>query len=311
MRKVLMSGAAFLTSSVTLTGEEIESLAPDESLKDMEKQLSLLERYLNELPDKLLGLGVRTVLALILFAIGSRLIAMIRHFFRRAMGRSSASEEAAQFLDSSIKFVSYTILVFMILQLFGVEAASIATVIGSVGVTIGLAIQGSLSNCIGGILIMMLKPFHVGDYIIEGGGNEGIVQQISVFYTKLATYDNQIILIPNGNLANSSLTNVTDEAERRVDLKVGISYDSDIRSARKAVQEIAKKNPYVLPEREITVNVDELADSSVVLVVKFWAKKENYWQARYTMLEDIKYGFDEAGIRIPYPQMDVHLESRT
>ena len=158
---------------------------------------------------------------------------------------------------------------------------------------------------------MMLKPFHVGDYIIEGGGNEGIVQQISVFYTKLATYDNQIILIPNGNLANSSLTNVTDEAERRVDLKVGISYDSDIRSARKAVQEIAKKNPYVLPEREITVNVDELADSSVVLVVKFWAKKENYWQARYTMLEDIKYGFDEAGIRIPYPQMDVHLDSGT
>ena len=311
MRKVLMSGAAFLTSSVTLTGEEIESLASDESLKNMEKQLSLLERYLNELPDKLLGLGVRTVLALILFAIGSRLIAMIRHFFRRAMERSSASEEAAQFLDSSIKFVSYTILVFMILQLFGVEAASIATVIGSVGVTIGLAIQGSLSNCIGGILIMMLKPFHVGDYIIEGGANEGIVQQISVFYTKLATYDNQIILIPNGNLANSSLTNVTDEAERRVDLKVGISYDSDIRSARKAVQEIAKKNPYVLPEREITVNVDELADSSVVLVVKFWAKKENYWQARYTMLEDIKYGFDEAGIRIPYPQMDVHLESGT
>lgn len=104
MRKVLMSGAAFLTSSVTLTGEEIESLAPDESLKDMEKQLSLLERYLNELPDKLLGLGVRTVLALILFVIGSRLIAMIRHFFRRAMERSSASEEAAQFLDSSIKF---------------------------------------------------------------------------------------------------------------------------------------------------------------------------------------------------------------
>ena len=199
-----MSGAAFLTSSVTLTGEEIESLAPDESLKDMEKQLSLLERYLNELPDKLLGLGVRTVLALILFVIGSRLIAMIRHFFRRAMERSSASEEAAQFLDSSIKFVSYTILVFMILQLFGVEAASIATVIGSVGVTIGLAIQGSLSNCIGGILIMMLKPFHVGDYIIEGGGNEGIVQQISVFYTKLATYDNQIILIPNGNLASSA-----------------------------------------------------------------------------------------------------------
>ena len=188
MRKVLMSGAAFLTSSVTLTGEEIESLAPDESLKDMEKQLSLLERYLNELPDKLLGLGVRTVLALILFAIGSRLIAMIRHFIRRAMERSSASEEAAQFLDSSIKFVSYTILVFMILQLFGVEAASIATLIGSVGVTIGLAIQGSLSNCIGGILIMMLKPFHVGDYIIEGGGNEGIVQQISVFYTTIRLF---------------------------------------------------------------------------------------------------------------------------
>ena len=157
--------------------------AAEETIQDVEKQLGLIQRYLNELPDKLLGLGIRVVLALVIFIVGSRVISLIRRFVRRAMEKSTASEEAEGFLDSALKVLLYVILVFMILQLFGVDAASIATVIGSVGVTVGLAIQGSLANCIGGIMILILKPFRVGDYIIEDTGkNEGIVQQLSLIH---------------------------------------------------------------------------------------------------------------------------------
>lgn len=284
--------------------------AAEETIQDVEKQLGLIQRYLNELPDKLLSLGIRVVLALVIFIVGSRVISLIRRFVCRAMEKSTASEEAEGFLDSALKVLLYVILVFMILQLFGVDAASIATVIGSVGVTVGLAIQGSLANCIGGIMILILKPFRVGDYIIEDTGkNEGIVQQISVFYTKLATYDNQVILIPNGTLANSSLTNVTDEPVRRVDLKIGISYNADIRTARAVIEKIGMENPLLIADRGISVNVDSLADSSVLLAIKFWVKKEDYWQSRFEMLEAIKYGFDENGIEIPFNQLDVHIKS--
>lgn len=283
-------------------------LGTNEAVQDVEKQLGLMGRFLDELPDKMLSLGIRVVLALVLFAIGSRIIAVIRRIIKRALEKSSASTEAEQFLDSAIKAFLYVILVFMILQLFGVDAASIATVIGSVGVTVGLAIQGSLTNCIGGILILTLKPFKVGDYIIEDTHkNEGVVQQISIFYTKLATFDNKIILIPNGTLANSSLTNVTDEPVRRVDFMVGISYESDIRKAREVVQELANAHPLILKDRDVSVYVDQLGDSSVVLGVRFWTKKEDYWQARCEMLENVKYGFDETGVSIPYNQLDVHL----
>lgn len=280
----------------------------DEVAVQVEKEIGFLQRHLNELPDMLLGLGVRVVLALVVFAIGTRIIALIRGIIKKALERSSASKEAEQFLDSAIKALLYLVLLFMILQLFGVQAASIATVIGSVGVTVGLAIQGSLANCIGGIMILTLKPFKVGDYIIEDTyKNEGVVREITIFYTKLFTYDNKMILVPNGTLANSSLTNVTEEAERRIDLTVGISYDSDIRKARAIVERLAAEHPLVSRERDVSVFVDNLGDSSVVLGIRFWAKKENFWTCRCEMLENIKYAFEEEGIKIPYNQLDVHI----
>lgn len=278
------------------------------TVTDVEKQLGVVERYLDQLPDRVLSLGVRAILAIVVFLIGSRLIAFVRRIIRGALERSSASTEAVQFLDSAMKALLYLVLTFTILQLFGMDAASFATVIGSVGVTVGLAVQGSLTNCIGGILILTLKPFKVGDYIIEDTNkNEGVVQQISIFYTKLATGDNKVILIPNGTLANSSLTNVTDEPERRVDFQVGISYRADIRKARETVMKLLEEHPATLEQRERNVYVDSLGDSSVVLGIRFWTKKEDYWKTRWEMLENIKYAFDGAGIEIPYPQLDVHF----
>lgn len=280
----------------------------DEVAAQVGEEISFLQRHLNELPDILLNLGIKVVMAMVVFAIGTRVIAFIRNVVKRAMARSSASKEAEQFLDSALKAFLYVVLFFMILQLFGVQATSIATVIGSVGVTVGLAIQGSLTNCIGGIMILTLKPFKVGDYIIEDTyKNEGIVREITIFYTKLFTHDNKMILIPNGTLANSSLTNVTEEAERRIDLTVGISYDSDVRQARAIVQRLAAEHPLVSKERDVSVFIDNLGDSSVVLGIRFWARKENFWTARCEMLENIKYAFDEEGIKIPYNQLDVHI----
>lgn len=280
----------------------------DEVAAQVGEEISFLQRHLNELPDILLNLGIKVVMAMVVFAIGTRVIAFIRNVVKKAMARSSASKEAEQFLDSALKAFLYVVLFFMILQLFGVQATSIATVIGSVGVTVGLAIQGSLTNCIGGIMILTLKPFKVGDYIIEDTyKNEGIVREITIFYTKLFTHDNKMILIPNGTLANSSLTNVTEEAERRIDLTVGISYDSDVRQARAIVQRLAAEHPLVSKERDVSVFIDNLGDSSVVLGIRFWSRKENFWTARCEMLENIKYAFDEEGIKIPYNQLDVHI----
>lgn len=282
----------------------------DEAVQDVERQLNFVQQHLSELPDKLLTFGMRVVLSLIVFAIGTRVIALIRRFVKKAMDKSNASQEAVQFLDSALKTFLYIILIFMILQLFGVQAASIATVIGSVGVTVGLAIQGSLSNCIGGILILTLKPFKAGDYIVEHtGGREGTVEQISIFYTRLTTFDGKTVLIPNGTLANSSLTNVTDEPARRIDLPVGISYEADIRKARSVIEKLAAQSPLVEKDRDISVVVDSLGESSVNLIVRFWARKECYWQARFEMLENIKYAFDEEGVKIPYNQLDVHLDT--
>ncbi len=275
---------------------------------DMQRQIGIVRQYLDQLPDMAFTLAVRSVLALILFVVGSRLIAFLRRLIKRALVRSGASTEAKQFLDSVLKAVLHVILILLILQVFGLEAASIATVIGSVGVTIGLAIQGSLGNCIGGILILTLRPFKVGDYIIEDTHqNEGVVEQITIFYTRLCTVDNRIVLIPNGTLANSSMTNVTGAPFRRVDLTISISYDSDVKTARQVVKQIAAAHPLVCQERDVSVYVDHFEDSGVALLIFFWAKTQDYWQARFEMLEQIREGFDAAGVRIPYPRVDVCL----
>lgn len=278
--------------------------------EEVEEQLNFWQQSMKSMPDKFLTFGIHVVLALVLFAVGSRVIALLRSIVKKTMSRSNSSREAVQFVDSALKAVLYVILIFLILQIFGLSVASVATVLGSVTVTVGLAIQGSLTNCIGGVLILTLKPFKVGDYIIEHTGNkEGTVEEISIFYTKLITFDGKTVLIPNGTLANSSLTNVTDEPARRMDLAVGISYESDIRTARKVIEGLLHDNPYVEKDRDIAVVVDSLGESSVNLIVRFWAKKEYYWAVRYEMLEAIKYALDEAGVKIPFNQLDVHLMS--
>ena len=270
---------------------------------------TVIEKILHDLPENAFHLGVRILLALVFFFLGAQCIKLLRRIIKKSLERANADVGVTQFIDSFIKIGTYAILIMVIATSFGVDAASIIAVFGSAGVAIGLALQGSLSNLAGGVLILILKPFKVGDYIIEDTNkNEGTVTEIQIFYTKLTTPDNKTIILPNGTLANSSLTNVTHAPHRRNEIKIGISYDSDIRTAKKVLQDLLDNDAAVLQDLEKNVFVDDLADSSVVIGARCWFKNEDFWQGRWRLIEEAKYALEENGIVIAYPQLDVHFQ---
>lgn len=270
--------------------------------------LNVIEKFLQDLPEKALQLGFRVVLAIVAFVIGVQFIKIVRKIVKKSMRKANAETGVVQFLDSFIKAVLYVLLIFFIASGFGLDAASVVAVLGSAGVAIGLAVQGSLSNFAGGVLILLLKPFKVGDYIIEDSKkNEGTVTEIQLFYTKLATPDNKVIVLPNGTLANSSLTNVSACDARRVDVKIGISYNADIRFAKQVITEVLRKDDDTLKDREMFVYVDELSEGCVTLGIRCWFPSQEYWTGKWRIVEEIKYTLDEHHIIIPYPQMDIHL----
>ncbi len=281
--------------------KEIEYIASDEL------NVGLIERYLQELPDKLIRLGVRVLLALVVFFIGVQLIKLVRRILRKSFERRNVDVGVSRFLDSLVKTVLYMLLLFMIASSFGLDATSVVALVGSAGVAIGLAVQGSLSNFAGGVLILLLKPFKVGDYVKDAAGNEGTVEEVQLFYTRMITPDRHMVVVPNGDLANGNILNMSMLGDRRMDIKVGISYDSDIRRAKEVLLKVLDEDPGVLQEEEKRVFVEELADSAVILCVRCYSSNENFWETRWRLMETIKYALDEAGIGIPFPQIDVHV----
>lgn len=282
--------------------KEIEYIASDEL------NVGLIERYLQELPDKLIRLGVRVLLALVVFFIGVQLIKLVRRILRKSFERRNVDVGVSRFLDSLVKTVLYMLLLFMIASSFGLDATSVVALVGSAGVAIGLAVQGSLSNFAGGVLILLLKPFKVGDYVKDAAGNEGTVEEVQLFYTRMITPDRHMVVVPNGDLANGNILNMSMLGDRRMDIKVGISYDSDIRRAKEVLLKVLDEDPGVLQEEEKRVFVEELADSAVMLCVRCYSSNENFWETRCRLMETIKYALDEAGIGIPFPQIDVHVK---
>lgn len=268
----------------------------------------VIEAFLNELPSKALNFGVKVLLCVLLFLIGVKIIQLVRKMLRRSMEKAGAEEGVRSFVDSFVKAALYVLLGFVLLSWFGVDTASIVALVGSAGVAIGLAIQGSLSNLAGGVLIMLLKPFKVGDFIREDThGNMGTVTEIQIFYTKLSTVDNQVVVLPNGSLANTSLTNASGNKERRMDVQVGISYSADLKKAKEVLLSLLEENEKVLKEREIKVFVEELADSAVILNMRCYFAQEDFWEEKWRMTEEAKLALDKAGIEIAYPQVDVHV----
>lgn len=292
------------------TGNILAKSQEASELQELEKiaQPGVLKSYLESLVPGLLGFALRVVIAIIIYFIGGKIIKWIRKVLRKALERSSVDKGVRQFLDSCTKVALYFILVIIVVNQLGIETTSVVAVLGSAGLTIGLALQGSLSNFAGGVLILIFKPFKVGDYIIEDThNNEGTVSEIMIFYTKLLTVDNKVIVIPNGVLANASLTNVTKQEKRRLDLFVGISYDADIKKAKAVLQELFLQEPARVATEEVNVFVEALEDSSVKIGCRVWVKSEEYWPARWRLIESMKEKLKEAGIEIPFNQLNVSV----
>ena len=272
--------------------------------------ISLLQKYMEKAPEVIVSFLFKVLLCIIVFWIGTRLIKLLRKNIKRSMNKAGAESSVMTFVDSFVKVGLYVLLGFLMLSWFGIDTASVVAVVGSAGVAIGLAIQGSLSNLAGGVLILLLKPFKVGDYIKEDAhGNEGTVKEIQVFYTKLATADNKEVILPNGELSNASLTNYSTMDCRRIDIKVGVAYDADLKKAKDVLTELLDNEKEVLRDKEHLVFVDELSESAVVLNVRFYTTQDAYWETKWRITEQIKLVLDEAGIKIPFRQMDVHILS--
>ncbi len=281
-----------------------------ESLENLQKvDKNVIQEYLEGIVPDLINFAVQILLAVLLYLVGKRVISFIRKFLRRSLERRSVDIGVRQFLDSVSKYSLYAILWLMILTLFGITTASVIALLGSAGLTLGLALQGSLANFAGGVLILLLRPFHVDDYIISGEtGHEGTVKEITTFYTRIQTADNQTVMIPNGKLADGAIVNVTGQQTRRVDILVGIAYSADLKLAKSLLWELAQKETRRLEEEPVNVFVSSLADSGVELGCRFWVKSEDYWQTRWDMLEAVKLSFDGHGVEIPFPQVDVHMK---
>lgn len=275
----------------------------------MEKEIGKLTEYIGDKIPGVIDFALGVVLALVVFWIGTKIIKWIRNIIRISMEKGNVDKGVCQFVDSLVKFALYAILIFSIGSKFGLDTTSVAAALASCGVAIGLALQGSLSNFAGGVLILILKPFVVGDYIVEDNkGREGTVKEIQLFYTKLVTADNKTVIIPNGTLANTSLTNVTAQDKRRLDLSVGISYDADLKKAKALIEGLLRMDDDILKEEGIDVFVDTLGESAVVIGVRGWVKKEVYWTAKWRLTEAIKLTLDENGIEIPFNQIVVHTK---
>ena len=274
----------------------------------MESGTWLLTFARERIPD-LISFGLKILAAVVLVIAGKYIIRGARNLAAKAFERAGADAGVSQFTDSLIKYGLYTVLFILVLTGFGVNLTSITAILAAAGVAVSLALQDVIANFAGGVLILTLKPFAVGDYIIEDNNrNEGTVKEIQLFHTKLTTVDNRTIVIPNGMLTNNSLTNVTEKDERQLDLRIDIAYESDLREAKRILTELLQGTPGILKEKEMSVFVDSLGTSSVVLGVRAWTRMDEYWKVRWQILEDFKLTFDREGIRIPYTQITVHRE---
>ena len=267
-----------------------------------------LQQLLQSITPSLTKLVFNIVISIIFFFIGKKLIGFILKLLDKFLAKTSMDVGVSKFLVSAARTCMYAILIFMIVGHLGVNTASIVTVMGAAGLAISMSLQGSLANVAGGILILLMKPFRVGDYVMTSFG-DGTVQAIGLVYTTITTVDNRVLTIPNGTLANSAVTDASMMPERRLDISVGISYDSDIRKAKEIMEEVYRSCPAVIVDKGINVHVSSLGDSAVVIEAFGWVPGSEFLSSKWYVTEEIKLRFDEGGIKIPYPQMDVHLDT--
>lgn len=262
---------------------------------------------LNNFVSWLLTNGTKLALGIIILMVGLKLIKKVTLSLNSFLHKKGFDSTLHSFLDGLISIALKTLLVLFVLQFIGIEIAGLAALVASAGFAVGLALQGSLSNFSGGVILLLMRPFKVGDYI-ETSGHAGTVENIKIFYTHLVTPDNKEIMIPNGTIANNSMINYTNKDTRRVDLTFGVGYDDDVLHVKRTLLNIIEANEKILNHPDPFINICEHGASSLNFVVRVWAKTEDYWNVYFYLLEEAKIKFDEEKINIPYPQIDVHMK---
>lgn len=291
--------ASELAEQVPALGE-VASAAEDAGKK-------LISFDLSSMIPGIINFGVKLLVVFLIWFIGKKLTNLVLRFFEKTAEFNKFDISVTKFLSILIRWIMYFIIACMILNYLNIGTASLIAVLGSAGLAIGMSLQGSLSNFAGSVIILVMKPFHVGDYIVAPAG-EGTVKVIGLIYTTLTTVDNREIHIPNGTLSNSNITNVSINPTRLASVKVGISYNADIKKAKELIEDMLRNCEYILPDTEIKVFVANLGASSVDLEGRCTVATENYWPATWYFTERIKEIFDAEGIEIPFSQLDVHMK---
>ena len=266
-----------------------------------------MDIYIEKYGQKLIDFLPSVIGAILMLFIGLWLIKIINGFIKRFFDKKDYDPTLENFIASLINWGLKIVLFVLVITQLGVESASLVAIIGAAGLAVGLALQGSLANFAGGVLILLIKPFRVGDFI-SAQGVDGTVKEISIFNTKLTTFGNQLAIIPNGKLSNDNIINYTEEGIRRENLTFGIGYDDNIKQAKEILLNLVSEQDTVLKleDKMPMVAVAELGDSSVNLTVRYWSKNEDFWNLRWLILEEGKVRLEAAGISIPFPQRDVH-----
>ena len=266
-----------------------------------------MEKLLDKLNELWVDAGLKLIYVIVILVVGGKLIKLITKLITKGKAFNKLDKSVSSFLLSFIKITLNIILLITIAGIIGIPSTSIITLLGSAGVAIGLAMQGGLSNIAGGLIILIFKPFKVGDFI-DTHTDSGTVKNISLFYTTLITPDNRTISIPNGNLANSPSVNYSNQKERRLDIDLDVSYNNSIDDVKKVINDVLKKEKRIDQEKEIFVRVTEYKDSSIKYTIRIWVNKDDYWSIRFDLLENIKKAFDKENIVIPYNQLDIHID---
>ena len=265
-----------------------------------------MEKYLDKLTNIGIDFGIKLLTALVVLIIGCKIINLLVKFLKKDHKHSKLDASVKNFMVSFVNVALKVLLFVTVLGILGIPMTSLITILGSAAVAIGLALQGGLSNLAGGLLLLIFKPFKIGDYI-ETMGHEGVVKSISLFYTTITTIDNRVVQIPNGGLSNSTITNYSAMKTRMINQIISVSYNSDIDKVKKVIEETIKRNEYLLKEEPILIRVKTHNTSSLDFTVRFWVNTENYWNAYFDFMEQVKKSFNKNNIEIPYQQMDVHI----
>ncbi|WP_431157430.1 mechanosensitive ion channel family protein [Winogradskyella poriferorum] len=258
------------------------------------------QKWIDEGYNLIVDFGPKIIGAILIWIIGSWVIRVIKNVLKKTLNKGNYDESLKKFLLNLVSWALKVILIVVILGTVGVETTSFAAILAAAGLAIGMALQGSLANFAGGVLIMIFKPFKIGD-LIEAQGEIGVVKEIEIFTTKLTGITNREIIIPNGSLSNGNIINYSSEGTRRVDLVFGVSYDANIKETKEVLLNVLTSHDKVLKDPAPAVTVLELADSSVNFAVRPWCKVEDYWDVYFDVTENVKIELDKAGIEIPYP----------